>query len=310
MAGLAPIGGASAEDISSYPTHSVTFIIPSSPGGGTDFVARALADAASNLWGKAVVPENHGGASGAIGMGVITREAPDGYSLGSINVGQLVAAEIKDTLTIKDLTPIALTATSPQMLVAYPGLNVKSVKDLVDLASKEPGKLNFGSTGLGGTTHLAMQSFMTMTGIKMTHVPYKGTGPVIPDLLKGRIQLAMASPPSVEEFIKSGKLLGLAITGKTRSPALPDVPTFAEAGYPDYDMSTWFGIFGPAGMSPDMVKKLNADFTKITSDPKVVSQLAGAGIDAAGGLSPAELLDYMNKEAKKWDDAAKDAGLR
>ena len=296
-----------------YPARPVRLIIPSSASGGTDFVARTLAQGLSERWKRPVVPDNQGGAGGLIGLQTVARAAPDGYTLSAFNVGQIVAAQLASTLSFErdgDFTPIARTATSPQMLVTWRELPATSVRELVALARSKPGELNYGSTGTGGTTHLAMEAFLSMAELKMTHVPYKGTGPVIPDLVSGRVQLSMASPPSVQQLVLAGRLRGLAITGTTRAATLPDVPTFAEAGFPQYDMSTWFGVFGPARMPAALVARLNADINALMRDPALGAKLAGAGIDVAGGLSPAQVLDYMASEAVKWNAAARAAGMR
>jgi tripartite-type tricarboxylate transporter receptor subunit TctC len=155
-----------------------------------------------------------------------------------------------------------------------------------------------------------MEAFLSMAELKMTHVPYKGTGPVIPDLVSGRVHLSMASPPSVQQLVLAGRLRGLAITGTTRAATLPEVPTFAEAGFPQYDMSTWFGVFGPARMPAALVARLNSDINALMRDPALGAKLSGAGIDVAGGLTPAQVLDYMASEAVKWNAAARAAGMR
>jgi tripartite-type tricarboxylate transporter receptor subunit TctC len=314
LAGLAALPGiAAADDAEPYPSRPVRLIIPSSASGGTDYVARALAQRLSEVWKRPVVPENHGGAGGLIGLELVARAAPDGYTLTAFNVGQIVAAQIAGKLDFGrdgDFTPIARTATAPQVLVVATTLPAKSVKELVELARAKPNDLNYGSTGQGGTTHLAMEAIQALAGVKMTHIPYQGTGPVIPDLLAGRVQVAMASPPSVTQLVREGRLRALAITGAKRASALPEVPTFAEAGYPTYDMSTWFGVFGPAKMPPALVAKINAAVTLAMEPPELAARFEKTGIDVASGLTPPQVADYMTIEAAKWDAAAKAAGFR
>lgn len=307
-----PTLAASAAD-SQFPERPVRLIVPVAPGGGTDLVARLMAQRLGERWGQTVVVDNRAGATGLIGLEIGARAAPDGHTLVVVSPPYLLAAQLSGKLSVArggDFTPIARFANTVLLLSVHPGVPAKSVKELVDLARAKPRQINYASAGMGSGPHLATALFASMTGIEMTHVPYKGAGPSIPDLLSGRVQLALTAIPTVIQHVQAGRLRVLAVTGAKRAPTVPDVPTFAEAGYPRYDMSVWFGVFAPARMPPLLVARLNADLNWVMQQPEVADRFSGAGIDPAGGLSLAQFTDYVDAEVVKWNDALKAAGIQ
>lgn len=299
---------------SQFPGRPVRIIVPTSPGGGANFVTRLVAQALGERWGQIVVVDNRPGASGLIGLEICARAAPDGHTLVLANVGHLLTAQHSGKLSFErggDFTPIAQPATGETLLVVYPGVPAKSVKELVELArGAKPRYLIYASGGTGTVVHLAMELFRSMAGIELTHVPYKGVGPSYPDLLSGRVQLTLASVSPIIPYVQAGRLRALAITGAKRVPILPEVPTFAEAGYPRYQVSIWYGVFAPARMPAPLVARLNADLNWVVQQPEVADRLGGVGIDPGGRLSPAQFVDYMVTETVKWNDALKAAGMR
>lgn len=298
---------------SQFPARPVRMLIPTTPGGSVDFIARLVGQRLGERWGQTVVADNRAGANGLIGLEIVARALPDGYTLTLVNAGFLLTAQLSGKLSFErggDFTPVARSAISPLLLVMYPGVPAKSVKELVEFARAKPRFLNYASGATGAVTHLALAYFASIAGIELTHVPYKGLGPAFPDLLSGRAHLTLTGPSSVIQHVQTGRLRGLAITGAKRLPAIPEVPTFAEAGYPRYDMSAWYGVFAPARLPASLVARLNGEFNWIVQQPDVVDRLVGAGIDPAGGLSPAQFADYVAADLVTWNEALKAAGMR
>src|SRR5690349_12578544 len=240
-----------------YPTKPIRLIVPFPPAGTTDILARAVAQKLSETWGQQVVVDNHPGAGGNIGSDIVAKASPDGYTLLMGTVGthainpSLYAKMPYDH--VKDFAPVILVAGVPNVLVVNPALPVKSVQELIVYGKANPGKLNFASSGNGTSIHLSGELFKTMTGIQMTHVPYKGSSPALTDLIAGQVQLMFDNLPSSLQFIKAGKLRALAVTSLERSSALPDVPTLAESGLPGFEVSSWFGVLAPAGTPNDII---------------------------------------------------------
>ena len=291
----------------------VRLIVPTAPSGSTDFIARTLAQSLGERLGQSVVVDNRAGAGGLIGLEIVARAMPDGHTLAVFNPGHMVAAQLSGKLSFKrggDFTPIARSATTETLLVVHPGVPAKSVKELVELARAKPRYLNYASSGTAGLPHLGMELFRSMAGIELTHVPYKGIGPSIPDLVSGRVQLAITTILTAIPHVQAGRLRALASTGAKRLTTLPEVPTFAEAGYPRYDVTSWFGVFAPARMPVPVVARLNADCNSVVQQPEVVDRFAAAGIDPAGGLSSAQFADYVASALITWDGALKAAGMR
>jgi tripartite-type tricarboxylate transporter receptor subunit TctC len=297
----------------SYPARPVRLVVPYPPGGGTDTIARPLAQKLSVELGQTVIVDNRGGASGNLGMEYVARAPADGYTLVLALTPQLaVNVSLFDKLPYDprhDYTPITLLAEGPYLLLVHPSLPVHSVKELIALAKAKPGELNYATSGIGSGAHMAGELFTSMAGIRMTHTPYKGGGQALTDVLGGHVQVLFAPPVSVSQQVTSGRLRALAITGTKPTASLPTVPTMSEAGVPGYDSSVWYGVLAPAGTPKDIVAKLNTAMLKILEQPDFHSMLVANGIEPIGS-SPAELSSYIDKEIVKWSKVVKSAGLK
>jgi tripartite-type tricarboxylate transporter receptor subunit TctC len=297
----------------SYPTKPIRIVVPFPPGGATDILARDVAQKLTEAWGQQVIVDNRPGAGGNIGSELVARSAPDGYTLEMGTVGtHAINASLYAKMPydhLKDFVPVILVAGVPNVLVVNSALPVNSVAELIAYAKANPGKLNFASSGSGTSIHLSAELFKVMAGVQMTHIPYKGSAPALQDLLGGQVQLMFDNlPPSLPQ-IKAGKLRALAVTTATRAPALPDVPTVAEAGLPGFESSSWFGLLAPAGTPPAIVVKLNAEVAKWLATPDAKERLAKQGANAVGG-SPEDFEKHIAAETVKWAKVVKDSGAR
>ena len=293
-----------------YPRKPIRMIIPYPPGGPTDILGRIVAQNLTEKLGQQVVVENKPGASGMIGADLVAKAPPDGYTLlanASIHVINPSLYKNPTYDAIKDFTPVSLIADVPLVLVVAPELPVKSVKDLIALAKSSSGKLNFASSGNAAAPHLAGEAFKIATGVDMQHVPYKGSGPALTDLMGGQVQLMFDSLPSSISHVKSGKLRAIAVTTAKRASALPNVPTIAESGVPGFDISTWYGIWAPAGTPKEIVNRLSGEIAKIVKIPDVRERLAGLGAEPVGN-SPDEFAAYCRSELAKWAKIVKASG--
>ena len=308
LVAFAPL--ASAQD---YPRKAVRVIAPFAPGGATDLLARLVSQKLSERWGQSVIVDNRTGAGGHIGAELAARSPPDGYTLLVAGAPHAIGVSLYRKLNYdlaKDLAPISNLATYPSAIVVHPSLPVKSVKDLVGLAKSRPGQLNFGSAGSGSPNHLALELFKTMAQVSMTHVPYKGgSGQMIGDLLAGQVQLASMGLPPAMPHIKAGKLRVIAVTGAKRSPLLPDAPTVAEGGLPGFEVTSWYAMFGPAGMPREVIGKLNADIAALLAAPDVRERLASSGAEPAP-TSPEDLARLVREEIAKWARVVAESGAR
>ncbi len=297
----------------SYPTKPIRIVVPFPPGGATDILARDVAQKLTEAWGQQVIVDNRPGAGGNIGSELVAKSAPDGYTLEMGTVGtHAINASLYAKMPydhVKDFVPVILVAGVPNVLVVNPAVPVNSVAELIAYAKANPGKLNFASSGSGTSIHLSGELFKVMAGVQMTHIPYKGSAPALQDLLGGQVQLMFDNlPPSLPQ-IKAGKLRALAVTTATRAPALPDVPTIAEAGLPGFESSSWFGLLAPAGTPPAIVVKLNAEVAKWLATPDAKERLAKQGANAVGG-SPEDFEKHIAAETVKWAKVVKDSGAR
>nr|WP_224082591.1 tripartite tricarboxylate transporter substrate binding protein [Cupriavidus laharis] len=293
-----------------YPDRPIRLVVPYTPGGVTDLLARAVAKALSERVQQSVIVDNRAGAGGNIGAEVVAKSPADGYTLlmGSAAT-QAINASLYKRLPydhIKDFAPITLVAEVPNILVVNPLMPARNVSELIAYGKANPDKLSFGSSGTGGTIHLSGELFKSMAGVKMLHVPYKGSAPAVSDLLAGQINLMFDS--SVAPYVKSGKLRALAVTSAKRSPVLPDVPTMAEAGLPGYEATAWFGILAPAGTPPSIVDKLNKNLVAILRDAEMRKWMQSQGADAIGD-TPSEFAAYIKTETAKWARVVKEAGV-
>lgn len=284
-----------------YPERVITLVVPYTPGGVTDALARTVAKSMQDRLKQPVVVENRAGGGANIGAAMVAKAAPDGYTLlmGSAAT-HAINSSLYKKLTydhVKDFAPIALVAEVPNILVVHPGVPANNVQELIVYGKNHPGKLNFGSSGAGGTIHLSGELFKSMAGIDMLHVPYKGSSPAVTDLIAGQTQLMFDS--SVVPHVRSGKLRALGVTSAKRSSALPDVPTIAEAGLPGYEATAWFGVLAPAGTPQDIVARLNTELNAALRDPAVTSWMKAQGFEVMGG-SPASFAEHITKETTKW----------
>jgi tripartite-type tricarboxylate transporter receptor subunit TctC len=304
--------GADAQPVT-YPTKPVRLVVPFPAGGTTDILARAAAQKLSEAWGQQVIVDNRPGAAGNIGSELVAKSAPDGYTLEMGTVGthainpSLYAKMPYDH--IKDFVPIVLVAGVPNVLVVNPALPVNSVQELIAYAKANPGKVNFASSGSGTSIHLSGELFRTMSGVEITHIPYKGSAPALTDLMGGQVQIMFDNLPSSLPFIKAGRLRALAVTSATRAPALPDTPTMVEAGVPGFEASSWFGIVAPAGTPREIVNKVNAEIDRWLSSPEAKEKLAAQGAIAAGG-TPEDFAKHIAAETAKWARVVKESGAK
>jgi len=312
IAAVLSIGNVARADAQgAYPTKPVRLVVPFPPGGTTDILARAIAQRYSEAFGQPFVVDNRPGAGGNIGSELVAKSPPDGYTLLMGTVGthainpSLYAKMPYDH--VKDFVPVILVAGVPNVLVVNPSLPVNSVQELIAYAKANPNKLNFASSGNGTSIHLSGELFKTMTGVQMTHVPYKGSAPALTDLIGGQVQLMFDNLPSSLQFIKAGKLRALAVTSLARSSTLPELPTLAESGLPGFEASSWFGVLAPAGTPNDIVKKLNGEIAAWLASPDAKEKLAAQGAIAAGG-TPDAFVTHIAAESAKWAKVVKASG--
>ena len=305
---LAAALAASAQaPVPQWPTKPVKLVVTYPPGGTVDAVGRILAPRLAARLGQPVVIDNRGGAGGAIGGDVVAKSAPDGYTvmLDASNHAQNPALRKMPFDTLRDLAPVSLLVKVPNVLVVNPSAPMKSVADLIAQAKAKPGGINYASSGNGSAQHLAGELFASMAGVQITHVAYKGGGPALTDVMSGHVPVFFASLASSLPFIQGGKLRALAVTGKTHSPALPQLPTVAEAGLPGYEVYDWNAVFVPAGTPAPVVERLSKELAATLRDPEVRTRLEALGAEVIGS-SPAELDNFRRAEITKWTRLAKD----
>jgi tripartite-type tricarboxylate transporter receptor subunit TctC len=304
--------GAAHADPAAYPNKAIRLIIPSTPGGGTDFIGRLLATKLADMNGWTVVPDNKPGAGTALGMAEAARSNPAGYD---IVVGQsdnisLIPSFMKVAYDpSKDLVPVALVATTPMLLVVPTGSPYKTLADFVSAAKAAPGTLSYGTSGTGGSAHISMELLQASAGFKAQHVPYKGSTPALADVMGGHLPLASTSISSATNLIKSGKMRGLAVTSASRFAALPDVPTVAESGFKNADFLTFYGVFAPAGLPAPVLKRLNADINKVLAMPDVRSALQGNGLEPQT-VSASAFADLVKADIEKNRRVIQNAGIK
>ena len=297
-----------------YPNKMVKIVVPYAPGGPNDIVARLVAEKLTQANGQTFLVENRPGGGSNIGAEAVAKSAPDGYTLlvaatsHSINMTLFPKENLKYDLT-RDFAPVSLLMTGPLVLVTGPNVPAKNLKEFVALAKSKPGRMSYGSSGNGASTHLAGEMLNARAGIQTIHVPYKGSGPALTDLMGGQIDFMVDTLISSMPFVKGDKIHALAVTGKTRSPALPNVPTVAEQGYPGFEAVAWIGLLAPAKTPPEIVAKLNADVKKILELPDVKGRLSEQGFNAEW-QKPDVFGAYMKNEVQKWGAIVKSANVK
>jgi tripartite-type tricarboxylate transporter receptor subunit TctC len=296
-----------------YPSRPVRFVVPFSPGGSTDTLARTMGTKLADALGEQVVVDNRPGGNGNIGMEIVAKSPPDGYT---IVLGYIANLAIAPSLyakmpydPVKDFAPITQPASSPNVLTVHPSVQAKNLKELIALAKANPGKISFASTGVASVGHLTGELINNLAGIHMTHVPYKGSGQAVTDILGGHVQAMFSGFSSTIVHIKSGKLRALAVTGAQRSPALPEVPTIAEQGFPGVEATAWYGVLAPAGTPKPVISRLHGEFVKILRQPDVVHRLDGLGFEIVAS-TPEQFGAYIRSEIKKWAKVVKASGAK
>jgi tripartite-type tricarboxylate transporter receptor subunit TctC len=312
LAGVALVAAASAW-AQDYPNKPIKLVVPFPPAGGTDVLSRAVAHSVSTDTRWNIVVENRPGAGGNIGLEAVARSAPDGYTIG---MGQTANLAVNPALyskipfdPLKDFTPIALISSQPLILVVSQQSPYKSLKDLVDAAKASPGKINMASSSNGTIGHIGGELFQRRAGIKMTHVPYKGAGPVVTDLLGGNVDCFFGNSQAVGALVNQGKLRALAVTAPKRLKAFPDIPTVAEQGYAGFEAATWSGLVGPAGMPQAIVDKLNAEVQEALNRGDFLKKLEDDGSTPLGG-TPKQFGEFIRTEHAKWGQAVRDANIK
>ena len=295
-----------------YPTRPIRMILGFAPGGSTDLVARVVGQKMAEAWGQQVVIDNRPGANGMIGADLVAKATPDGYSLLLSSIGPMAinASLYKMPYDIvAEFAPITYTGNVTNLLVVHPSVPATNVKELIALAKAQPGKLTFGSSGTGGAPHMAVELFKILAKVNVVHVPYKGGGPAMADLVGGQISGSFASMPSSIPFVRAGKLRALAVTAPKRSPAAPEVPTISESGIPGFSVLDWQGLFTTAHTPPAIVNKLNAEVVRILALPDVAERLATAGVEIQTS-TPKAWGDFVKAEIAKWSKVVKEAGVK
>ena len=304
------VGGSAGAQVA-YPVRAIHFITPFPPGGSLDPLTRMSAQKLSEKWGQPAVVENRPGANTIIGTNAVAKAAPDGYTILVAGTPHVINPSLFATPydAIKDFAPIATIAKSRQILVVNPSLPVHNLPALIALAKARPGQLTYGSSGTGNTNHLAGELFCTLAGIKMLHIPYKGAGPALIDLISGQLQLSFHVPISAMPHIKSGRLRPLAISGSSRATALPLVPTFAEAGSPAFDMAGWTGMFAPAATPKEIIDKISNEMARILALPEIVERLVNQGMEPFIS-NPEQFAVLLKSDRVKFAKLIKDANIK
>jgi tripartite-type tricarboxylate transporter receptor subunit TctC len=294
-----------------YPSRPITLIIPFAVGGSNDMVGRAIGKKLTEVWGQPVVVENRSGAGGVIGSSVVAAAPPDGYTLLLVSSTFTINPAIKKNMpfdTVRDFTPVAFIARSPLLVTASNNLKVESAKELLALAGSKPGLISYGSAGPGSINQIAAELIALSAGVKLMHVPYRGGAPALNDLVGGHVDVYVSSLPQVLQLAQTGQARALAVTSAKRTPQLPDVPTLDEAGIAGFDLWSWWGIVGPAGMPPDVVNALNSEIGKMLNSPELGTFLSNEGAEAEA-MTPQQFGDLMRLETERWIKVAHEANI-
>ena len=307
LAGATSMAGAQA-----FPTRPIRIIAPYVPGGGVDFVARVIAAKLSETIGQQVIVENRPGGGTNIGSELVVRSAPDGYMLllgGVPNTANMTLFKKPPYDVVKDFAPVTQTTIAPNILAVHPSVPVRSVKDLIALAKSRRGELTFASAGIGSSNHLSGEQFRIMAGLDIVHVPYKGGGAAVTDLLAGQVSMYFGTTPSTVPHVRTGRLRALAVTSAQRSRATPDIPTMSETALPGFEQSAWHGILAPAGTPPAVIARLNSEVVRVLRQPDTIDRMAAQGVDVIGN-SPAEFATFIKQDVVKYEKLVKSAGIK
>ena len=295
----------------SYPSRQITLVIPFAAGGSNDIIARAIGKELSDAWGQPVIAENRAGAGGVIGASTVAAAAPDGYTLLLVSTTFTINAAIKKSMpfdTAKDFTPIAFVARSPLLFISSKNLPVKSAKDALALAKSKPGEITYASAGVGSINQIAAELIAQSAGVKLLHVPYKGGAPALNDLVGGHVDVYVSSMPQVQQLAQNGQVNALAVTSARRAQLLPDVTTLDESGIPGFDLSSWWGIVGPAGMPPDVVNRLNVAINRALTSAEIEKFMTSEGAEARA-MTPQEFGDLIHLEIQRWLKVGHEANI-
>lgn len=309
LSGVLMVGAVQAQ---SWPTKPIKFIVPYPPGGGTDVIARIVQEPISKELGQQVIIDNRGGAGGSIGSGLAAQSASDGYTVLFTLSSHTINPSFYPKLpfdTEKDFLPVVTIASLPQILVANPNFTAKTVKEVIDMAKAKPGSVSYASVGNGSPGHLAGAMMATDAGVDMVHIPYRGGGPAVTDVIAGQVPLLWVSIPAAAQFVKAGKLKALAVSTLKRSAVFPDVPTMAESGFKDFEVDSWYAMFVPANTPKPIVDRLNQAALKALAQPEVKEKLLSQGAEAVGD-SPSQLAAVVKKELEKWKRVVKAANIK
>ena len=286
-----------------FPSKPVHIIVPFPPGGGADALARLMQPSLSTLWGQPVIVENRPGASGQIGAEHVASSVPDGHTIMMSSTASLTEKNVHR------FAPATLVSASPYVLAAHPSVPAANVRELIEHARRNPGKLSYGSSGVGAASHLSAELFKSLAKVDLLHVPYKGTGQAVTDLLSGQIQLMFAPAQTVMQHVQAGRLKALAVTSAQRSTTLPELPTAAESGLPGYEAIGWFGLLAPAGTPPAVVAKISADANRVMADPDIRRKMVAVGAEPSGN-SPAEFARFIREDQAKWSRLMAERGIK
>lgn len=297
-----------------YPSKSIRVIVPFPPGGANDFMARIIGQKLNDNWGQSVVIENKGGAGGIVGSELAAKASPDGYTLLYTSSGAHVINPLLFTKLsynpVKDFVPISVTIKQPLLLVAHPAVPANSVKELIDLIKSKPAGLNYASVGNGSPSHIAMEIFKKITGVTLVHIPYKGSGPALIDVMGGHMPIMFDTILSSSPHVKSGKLKAIATSTSDRLTAMPDLPTVAESGLPGFDVVAFHILLAPAGVSQEKIDKLNAEIARIMKMPDVIDRVSGQGAVIYGNKTPQQVSTFINEEIAKFSRVIKESNIR
>ena len=296
-----------------YPARAVRFIVPIGPGGATDILTRTLAQRLSIAWGQQVLVDNRPGGGSNVGFEFVAKSAPDGYTLLMAQPPFAVNVSLYKKLNydpLRDFSPVLLAARSAAALVVHPSVPARTVKELIALAKARPGQLTYASSGNGTSPHLSGELLKSMAGIQMLHIPYKGAGPALNDLLGGHVAAAFVSFTSALAHLKANRLRAIAITSAKRSPLMPELPTFAEAGLPDFVVYGWYGVVAPVGTARDVIDRLNADVAAALAHPDVLKTLTAFGLDPADPNTPEAFGEFLKSEITRWAKVVKASGAK